>query len=129
VVAVVIFPTILSFIVNVIIFLHVYALFRRISPVPTISTASSRRQRLAKIPRRDLYLLRHSTFMMILFMGGWGPINVLGMVQLYHRQNFPLAYALLVIWTELCLLGDMINLFIYNHDIRHFMKRLWTNEH
>lgn len=73
---------------------------------------------------RDISLLRHVVMMLILFMGGMIPINLLGIIQIYSGQSYPLCYALLVIWMELCLLGDMINLFIYNHELRAYLSRM-----
>lgn len=61
--------------------------------------------------------------MFIMFMGGWGPINILGVIQTYSGHVYPLYYALLVIWTEICLLGDMVNLFYYNHELRRYLKQ------
>ena len=70
-----------------------------------------------------MYLLRHVIFMFVLFMGAWGPINILGMLQLYTSKSYPLLYTFLVIWTEICLLGDMINLFFYNRELRLYLTR------
>lgn len=77
-----------------------------------------------RIRSRDITLLRHVVIMLILFMGGIIPINFLGMIQTFTGQSYPLLYASLVIWMELCLLGDIINLFVYNYELREYLTRM-----
>lgn len=112
-----------SLLVNAVLFMYVYSSSRRVQPVNNVLQVPFHSIRLSKLRRRDMYLLRHVIFMFVLFMGGWGPINVLGMIQLYTSKSYPLLYTLLVIWTEICLLGDMINLFVYNRELRLYLTR------
>ena len=112
-----------SLVVNAAIFIYVYSSSRRVQPVNNVPQVPFHGIRLSRIRRRDMYLLRHVIFMFVLFMGGWGPINILGMIQLYTSKSYPLFYTLLVIWTEICLLGDMINLFVYNRELRLYLTR------
>ena len=123
-IVVVIVPSITTVVVNLWILVHVRSSSRRVQPISTISSTIPGQIQRPRIRSRDIILLRHVVIMLVLFMGGMIPINLLGMIQIYTGQSYPLLYASLVIWMELCLLGDMINLFIYNRELRLYLRRL-----
>jgi hypothetical protein len=77
--------------------------------------------RQSKISRRDLHLLRHTIFMFCTFIIGWSPVFMLTAID-YSGTVPELVYTILQILAVLSSLGCMFNLFLYNHELRRYIK-------
>jgi hypothetical protein len=75
----------------------------------------------SKISRRDLHLLRHTIFMFCTFIIGWCPVFILSAID-YSGSVTELVYTILEILAVLGSLGCMLDLFLYNHELRRYIK-------
>ena len=109
-------------IANVIIFINVRSSTRRVRPDPsTVTENHSHGVRQKKISGRDLHLLRHMVIMLSIFLGGWAPLYVLLAIENQFSIN-PILLACLTIWCQLALLCDIFDLYLYNHEVRNYLK-------
>jgi len=76
---------------------------------------------LTKINRRDIYLLRHMVLMFCIFVAGWAPTFIIPILR-YYTSIDTIIISSSVVWCELALLIDMIDLFLYNHEVRKYLK-------
>jgi len=107
----VIIPLTLNTILNAIILRHVRQSTQRIQPThPTISHAS--------LQRRDIRLLQHMIILFCLFIVGWCPIYISAFID--ALQYNPLVNLLFMTLAELSIFFDILDLFLYNHDLRRF---------
>jgi hypothetical protein len=106
-------------IINKLIYNHVRSSSRRIQP----STVSGNFQQ-RKINSRDIVLLRHMVLMFCIFVGGWTPIFILPIIHHYMPIS-TIVHGCLTIWCELALLSDVIDLFLYNHELRKYLKSVY----
>lgn len=74
-----------------------------------------------RISRRDIYLLRHTIFMFTMFALGWTPIFTLVAID-YHNTVNQLVYTALQILTVVASVSCMLDLFLYNHELRKYIK-------
>jgi hypothetical protein len=116
----VIISSILCLMINVFIFINVHSSSRRIQPQSPYDV------QYCTLSRRDIHLLRHIIFMFCIFVGGWTP-NCLSAIIAYHAYINMLAYFSFSILCELALLCDIIDLFLYNHEFRNYLKLLFFN--
>lgn len=119
----VIVPSLVSLIINLIIFKSVRQSSHRVQAqsqitngedAPTISRAKT-------ISRRDLHLLRHILVMFCIFIGGWSPVSIYAVVVPLASWT-SLELSLLILLAECSVIADVINLFIYNHEVRGRLK-------
>jgi hypothetical protein len=75
--------------------------------------------------RRDLYILRHTIFMFTMFILGWSPIFFLVAID-YHGNVVPLVYTCLQLLAVISLSGCIFDLFLYNHQLRQYLKNKIT---
>lgn len=120
---IVVIPAIVFFIVNVIILVTIRSSSNRVDAQPSMAIISStNRTRYKRITRRDSHLLRHMIIMVAVFVGGWTPLYTL-----FAIQTQPLANSMLSdVFTLLCqlaLLYDIIQLYVYNREIRRFLAK------
>ncbi|UJR18171.1 hypothetical protein I4U23_005071 [Adineta vaga] len=108
----VIVPSIINIIFNVLIFRHVRFSTRRVQPEPT--------NQMMRLSRREFSLLRQMIFMFFTFIGGWSGIYVSVIINEFVAFNEWIRPAL-VIFSEICILGIIINLFITNHEIKNYL--------
>jgi hypothetical protein len=73
------------------------------------------------ISRRDIVLLRHMVIMFCIFIGGWSPTFLVPIIASYMSVNM-IVVSSFTILCELGLLLDMIDLFLYNHEVRKYLK-------
>ena len=73
------------------------------------------------ISRRDLYLLKHMTFMFSMFVIGWAPIFCLVAID-YDSSVNQLVYTLLQVFAIFSLFVCMCDLFLCNQDLRRYLK-------
>ena len=119
---IIVIPFTVFLVVNILIFINVRSSTRRIRPGPSTVTENnpvSNGQR--KISGRDLHLLRHIVIMLSIFLGGWAPLYVLLAKEDQFLIN-PILVSCLTIWCELALLCDIIDLYLYNHELRNYLK-------
>ncbi len=98
------------------IYQYVRSSSRRIQP----QTISKDIQKL-KISRRDIFLIRHMILMFCIFVGGWAPVYIIPIITDYMPVKTTVS-SIFTIWCELALLLDMIDLFLYNHELRNHLK-------
>lgn len=121
----VIIPSILCLIINTLIFIHVHVSSRRVhSQPPAVVQSNTGSTQHHTVSRRDIHLLRHMIIMFCIFIGGWTP-NCLIPILYYHVYVSMLVYLPLAILCELALLCDIIDLFLYNHEVRNYLKTMF----
>ena len=111
-------PLIICVTSNVLIFSYVSSSSRRIQTGP----ASGERQRRT-ISIRDLHLLRHMIIMLCVSVGGLIPVHLNSIVSMYTPVSQTVVH-ILSIWYILSLLFNMIDLFLYNHEVRRHLAGL-----
>ncbi|CAF1210294.1 unnamed protein product [Adineta ricciae] len=121
-VIIVVLPTIISIVFNLIIFITVRSSARRIHETTTITvlseTNTSRQQHA-----REMRLLKHILFMFAVFVLGWAPLFVVLALPsaIYHTipgwiitsSQIPSAISAVI---------QVVDLFIYNREIRQYLK-------
>ena len=113
-------PSVIFVLSNGLIFFHVRASSRR---VQTASIPNEGQQQ-PKISQRDLSLLRHMILMFCITLGGRAPIPVYQLISCYRDLSQSILETLLV-WYELALLANIVDLFLYNHELRKYLVDLW----
>ncbi|CAF2851509.1 unnamed protein product [Rotaria sp. Silwood2] len=117
-ISVMIIPSTIYLITNILIYYHVRSSSRRIQPQTIFHNVQQ-----IKISRRDIYLLRHIILMFCVFVTGWAPTSILPIVNHFTYVNI-LLYGVSTIWCELALLINIIDLYLYNHKVRKYLKSI-----
>jgi len=115
-VTIVVIPSIMCSVTNMLIYHHVRSSSHRIQP-ETISKNVEQ----TKFSHRDIFLLRHMVLMFCIFVGGWTPVYIIPVIEYYTPVN-SIASSSSTIWCELSVLFDIIDLFLYNHELRKYLK-------
>ena len=111
---VVIIPSFICLIIHLIIFKHIRSSRHRVQP--SVATANHDQTRLS---RRDIHLLRHMIVMFVIFVGGWSPVYLYPLIVV---MRYPATiFYILIILASLSLLFDVVNLFLYNHELRNYI--------
>ncbi len=115
---VVLFPSIINVALNLIIFSSVYSSTRRIHALRTSVSAAINPTPHHHHHGRDVHLLKHIIFVFILFIGGWTPTYIFLVLDpiKYISSWISLLLRLLPVFSSLI---NIIDLFIYNQEIRH----------
>ena len=114
----VIVPASIGGVTNTLIYLHVRSSSRRVQG-PVASSASNRNG----VNRRDIFLLKHMIILLGIFLVGWAPWLIIEIVQYFTAvSNIPI-YISNVIF-QLALLADIVDLFLYNHEVRRYLTEL-----
>ncbi|CAF3565860.1 unnamed protein product [Rotaria socialis] len=116
-ITIVIIPSILNLLINILIYNYVWASSNRIQPQMIPGNVQR-----TKFSRRDMKLVRHMIFMFYISVGGWTPIYIIPIINYYSVVNTMISLSL----TILCKLTSfiiIIDLFLYNHDLRKYFKR------
>jgi hypothetical protein len=108
-------------IVNLSIFKHAHSASRRIQAQRDANSMNVTGNQQPRINRRDIYLLGHIIFMFAIFIIGWGPIFLLIAID-YAGNVTPLVYTLLQILVVISVFCCMLDLFLYNHELRRYIK-------
>ncbi|CAF4478151.1 unnamed protein product, partial [Rotaria socialis] len=125
---VVVFPAIISLVFNLLIFIRVYSSSKRIQPASQTAGTTDANAGTIKLSRRDRHLLQHSIIMFIVVMAGWCP-TFLNIAIDYASVVSPVVYVVLQLWS---IVGDMliiIDLFIYNHELKKLIRDKFHNFH
>lgn len=73
---------------------------------------------------RDIRVVKHMIIMFIIFLAGWLPIYIFICIDLHGRISV-VVYRILSILPALSLLGDIIDLFLFNHQLRSYFRQLF----
>ena len=122
---IVIIPVLLCLIINSQIVIYVRASSRCIHPhipVTQIRTTNIKSEQ-SRISRRDIRLLCYMVMMFCMFVGGWTPIYISAIITNYIYVNL-MVLQLLAMIAQICLLYNVINLFVYDHKLRGYLKFL-----
>lgn len=116
-------PCTISVLIHFLIFKHVHASSRRVQAQdrPRANSEESSSLSLGIISRRDLQLLRHFIIMFCIFIGTWSPIYIYSVVEPTAPRT-SLILSLLILLAECGILIDMINLYIYNRELRQYLR-------
>ncbi|UJR19490.1 hypothetical protein I4U23_022619 [Adineta vaga] len=107
----VVVPSIMNIIFNVLIFRYVRSSSCRVQP---------HNNQMMNLGRREISLLRQMIFMFITFMGGWSTSYVIVIVSQFMSLNEWIRPAM-VVFSELCIVGIILNLFISNHELKNYV--------
>ncbi|CAF4247273.1 unnamed protein product, partial [Adineta steineri] len=116
-----ILPSIINIILNTLIFSHVRSSSLRVHPNTVKAVANTVKNQQPVINRRDISLLRQMVFMFVMFIGGWIPALILNILNQTMNFDFKIVQ-IAIIFSQLCLLGILINLFMYNHELRQYLS-------
>ena len=116
-----IIPFICILVINIAIIRHVRFSSHRVQPQSQTDRIVPVKKR--KISRREIYLLRHLSFMFCIYIIGWTPLCLLPLVT-YGKYVPKTIYFSVSVLSELCLLCVIIDLFFYNHGVRKYLINL-----
>ncbi len=121
----VVVPALITLILNLFIFKHVRASSRRIQ-VQTNTNSMNITMNITmghqpRINRRDISLLKHTIYIFGIFIIGWAPIYLLIAID-YNGTVIPLVYTILELLAVISSLSCMLDLFLYNHELRRYIK-------
>jgi hypothetical protein len=120
---IIVVPLVVCLVNNSTIFIHVYSSSRRIQPITgsTVATGDNHQQRPG-INRRDIHLLRHMLMMLFSFILGWAPIYLVGVLGNAISVSL-LTYQLLSLLSGISVFSDVVDLFLYNHELRRYLHQ------
>ncbi|CAF1568837.1 unnamed protein product [Rotaria sp. Silwood1] len=122
---IVIVPSIVFLILNIFIYATVRSSSHRIQPSSlSVMGNTSRNVQQERMSRRDIHLLRHMIIMFLIFIGGWTPLYALFAIQSQVLAN-PMLSKCFTIWCQLAFLCDIIDLYLYNHELRNYLKTMF----
>lgn len=61
-------------------------------------------------------------FMLVVFVGGWTPMLIYGLIEPDYNIH-SIIFASFTLLAEICLLIDLVNLYLFNHEL---LKYFWT---
>ncbi|CAF2128467.1 unnamed protein product [Rotaria magnacalcarata] len=111
---IVVLPTFFIIIINAIIFARARQLSRIVQPMCADFSRTVKR-------RRDTYLLKYMFIMFSIFVSGWAPIYIIAVINWTGSAIPHTIQRIITILPILSLLGDMLNLFIYNQELRKYL--------
>ena len=113
-------PSIVNVALNLLIFHHVRLSTRRVQ---------AHTNQMLNFSRRDISLLRQMICMFIAFIGGWSGIYISIIITQFIKINEWIRPAL-VIFSDLCILTIIVNLFIHHHEVKSYLfDRIRHNFH
>ena len=113
--SVLILPASIGIVTNAVIYCHVRSSSSRVR-----EAGVANENRRTRITRRDIFLLRHMVIMISLFILGWVPWVIIADVCYSTAVNRFLSLASHLSF-QLVLLADIIDLFLYNHEVRKYL--------
>ncbi|UJR17810.1 hypothetical protein I4U23_004709 [Adineta vaga] len=120
----VIVPSIINIVFNSIIFFFVRSSTRRVLMTATIT--SSIKDINSQQHSRDLNLLKHISFIFIVFIIGWGPFYIVLAID-GKRTIQPWIYLLLQILPVISAAIQTLDLFMYNREVRQYLQQQFFN--
>jgi hypothetical protein len=77
---------------------------------------------------RDVHLLKHMLFTSVIFIIGWAPVYIISVLN--TNINMPYwVYSVLQTLPIFSLLANIVDWFLYNHDLRQYLKERLLNRH
>jgi hypothetical protein len=73
----------------------------------------------------DKRLLKNMIIIFVIFLSGWSPIYILVCID-FDGKVSPIVYKSFSILPALSLLGDMIDLFLFNYQLRSYFRQLFV---
>ncbi|CAF0793003.1 unnamed protein product [Adineta ricciae] len=129
---VVLIPSLVTILLNAFIFHHIRSSSRRIQPQAIDTLTNNNANQQMKFSSREVALLKQMIFVFAVFIGGWGPIYFVRIINQYVDVH-TVIYACSVLLCETALLSVVVHLFIHNHDLRHYLSNKiqhgWRVEH
>jgi hypothetical protein len=116
-------PSILNAFFNIKIFLKVRSSSLRINAERSMSQIPGNPNRQNT---RDILLLKHMLFIFVMYIIGWVPIYTLSIADPYQLKPLWI-YMLLRFLPGLSFLIDIVDLFFYNRELRHYLKEKLEN--
>ena len=111
----IVIPSVVCLVSNGLIFYHVHSSSRRVQ-TGVVATVGQR----PPISHRNLHLLRHMIIMFCVSLSGWAPIIITRILGYYMSVNQVVTESLIV-WYGLSLLFNVIDLLLYNHELRRYL--------
>lgn len=117
----VVLPSLIYGINSILIFNHVRRSSARIQSITSANLVPPS----LSVSRRDLHLARHMVLMFCIFVGGWSPhfIHMITSPTLEFRTTI---FDLFLFIAEFSLSFNILNLFLYNHELRKYLRILFT---
>lgn len=89
-----------------------------------VHSNDEQRSGIVVLSQRDTHLLKHMIFMFVIFFCGWVPLYIIAVIN-WNGTAIPyVLHHVLTILPTLSLLFDVVNLFVYNHELRRYLIRL-----
>ncbi|CAF4385474.1 unnamed protein product, partial [Adineta steineri] len=107
-------------ILNTLIFSYVRSSTRRIQPQSNNASTSGPNNQQPRMSRRDMSLLKQMLVMFSMFIGGWTPILIVYTMNIAIDVDIKII-KITVLFSEVCIFGIVMNLYIYNHELRHYL--------
>ena len=117
----VIIPSLICLIINIIIFKYVRTSTSRVQTLSAVVTYTPHQY----LSRRGLHLLPHLIFMFCIVVGGCSPINLYLFIN-WVNPNFIMLWSFMML-AELSTLVDIINFFLYNHELRRYLFKVYLD--
>ena len=111
----IVMPCVVCLVSNGLIFYHVHASSRRVQ-TGAVPNEGQRRP----VSQRDLHLLRHMIIMFAVSVTGWAPTSISRILEKYISVS-QLITESLIGWYGLALLFNVVDLFLYNHEVRRYL--------
>jgi hypothetical protein len=108
--------SIMCFVINMVIYHHV-----RSSSRPILPQTISGNVHQTKFSHRNIALLRHIVLMFCISVQRWTLQFIIPIIE-YEVPFNTIVVSSFTIWCESALLFDMIDLFLYNHKLRKYLK-------
>ncbi|CAF4076351.1 unnamed protein product [Adineta steineri] len=119
---IVVIPSIISLITNIILFKYARSSSRRIHPETLSAQISVHHPQIFLIRHRDVLLLRQMISMFCIFIGSWGPLYLTLVLQRLINIS-PLVIPILMFIAESAVLIDIIKLFVANQEMRQYFRQ------
>jgi hypothetical protein len=108
---VLIVPTVLFLVINGFILFRARSSSRRVAP-------SNAANHTSLVNNRDIRVTKRMHILLALFLLGWSPVYILFTIQ----NSYSMWVEYLKLLAELSLLGEIINLFMYNYKVSSYLK-------
>ncbi|CAF1412189.1 unnamed protein product [Adineta ricciae] len=115
---IVIIPVIIYIIFNGLILAAVRSSSRRVREITTIIVTTTNTDHQQN--RRDIKLLKHIFFLFFVFIFGWGPAYIATVIANFYMPLW--VYYLLQTLPVFTIIIQILDLFIYNHEVRQYWK-------
>jgi hypothetical protein len=110
---VLIIPSTLFFLINIFILMHARSSRQRVAPTnPAMLTS-----------HRDIRLTKRMLILLLIFLFGWSPVYIVFSIQ----NSYSIWVEVLKLVAAFGLLGEIINLFLFNRKVSLFLKNKFLN--